>query len=162
MSNPVIRFLSSIFLVLAFSVAAWAQGLGVSFEGLSTSDDHPIEVSADRLQVDQDNGDALFSGNVVIAQGTLRLAAEDVAITYTDDGGMSEMVATGGVIIVTDAEEIEAQNVTYNLDAEIMILTGDVLFLQGRTSLASERMRIDVASNTGVLEGRVRSVIQPQ
>jgi len=154
-------FLSSLF-VGAMAVSALAQGFGVSFNGLSQNTEEPVEVAAERLTVDQDNGDAIFTGDVVIGQGDMRMAAQEVKVFYTEEGGVSRMFATGGVTLVTAEEEMEAAEVEYLLDDDIMVLSGNVLFVQGRTSLSADRMRIDIATNSGVLEGRVRSVIQPE
>ncbi|MEM7296585.1 MAG: LptA/OstA family protein [Pseudomonadota bacterium] len=147
--------------MLASSVAL-AQGLGVSFEGLSADANAPLEIEAERLEVDQDNGDALFSGDVRVVRGEMRLSAPTVKITYTEDNGISRMLATGGAHLATAAEDMSASTVDYALEDDLILLSGDVVFVQGSTTISSERMRIDLKANSGVLEGSIRSIIQPR
>ena len=159
------RFLLSIlmsaFFALTLSTATLAQGTTISFGGIASNADAPVEVTADKLNVDQDSGNAIFSGNVVVGQGDLRMAANEIRVIYRDGGGISRLVATGGVTIVTPSEEVEAQRADYALDDDNIALAGDVLFVQGSTALAAETMRINLATNEAVLEGRVRTVLQP-
>jgi lipopolysaccharide export system protein LptA len=40
-------------------------------------------------------------------------------------------------------------------------MTGDVVLTQGQSALSSERLVIDLATGTGRLDGRVRTVFRP-
>ena len=61
---------------------ATAQGANVAFAGLKTDVSQPVQVVADQLSVNQTDGTASFSGNVVITQGDMRLQAGAVTIHY--------------------------------------------------------------------------------
>ncbi len=140
---------------------ALAQGLQVAFEGFDQNADAPLEIAADSMTISHEDGSAVLEGNVVIGQGTLRLAAPAVTINYNEAGGLSRIEASGGVTVVTPNEEIEAQTALYTLANDEMLLTGGVLLSQGRSAVSAERMRVDLATGTAVLEGRVRTVLQP-
>jgi len=133
----------------------------VTFGGVSQDSTAPIEISADQLSVDQDNNRAEFTGNVVIGQGALRLAASRVEVTYLPDGGIGRLLATGGVTLVTGSEEAEAQQADYSLTDRVIILSGDVLLRQGNTVLSAQTLRLDLATGAAQLDGRVRTIIQP-
>jgi lipopolysaccharide export system protein LptA len=47
----------------------------------------PVEVTADNLTIDQATGEAVFSGNVIVHQGDLRMAAGRVRVLYSDTTG---------------------------------------------------------------------------
>jgi lipopolysaccharide export system protein LptA len=47
----------------------------------------PVEVTADNLTIDQATGEAVFSGNVIVHQGDLRMAAGQVRVLYSDTDG---------------------------------------------------------------------------
>ena len=74
-----IRHLIAVMLFLA-PVGAAAQGAQVAFGGMQQDTRAPVEVTADTLQVNQADGTALYTGNVVIAQGQMRLAAVVIAV----------------------------------------------------------------------------------
>ena len=55
----------------------------------------PIEVEADRLDLDQRAGTAVYSGNVDMRQGEMQLRGERVEIQRNDAGELSQAIATG-------------------------------------------------------------------
>ena len=127
--------------------------------------DQPVEAVSDTLTIDQTNGRALFSGNVIIIQGDLRIAAEDVEVIYSDlDGERSvdEVIATGGVLITRGEDAAEGEDAVYAVAAGILTMTGDVLVTQGTTTIAGDSMVVDMTTGDGVVEGRVRTVLTPQ
>jgi Uncharacterized protein conserved in bacteria len=105
--------------------------------GVAHDSDQPVEAVSDTLTIDQTNGRALFSGNVIIIQGDLRIAAEDVEVIYSDlDGERSvdEVIATGGVLITRGEDAAEGEDAVYSVAAGILTMTGDVLVTQGTTT----------------------------
>lgn len=141
-----------------------AQGANVSLGGLAFDNSAPIEVSADALSVDPEDGSAIFEGNVVVAQGALRLAAEFIQVEYaTDDEGnrtpsIGRVSATGGVTFVNGADAAEASEAVYSVEASSLVLSGDVLLTQGESVVAGDRLFVDLAQGTGRIEGGVRTV----
>ncbi len=69
-------------LALAAPGAAHAQQAEVAFGGLRADTSLPVEVTADTLSVNQTDGTATFSGNVLVVQGDMRLSAERVEVVY--------------------------------------------------------------------------------
>ncbi|WP_355661429.1 lipopolysaccharide transport periplasmic protein LptA [Halomonas salifodinae] len=55
----------------------------------------PIEVEADRLELDEGAGTAVYSGEVEIRQGDLRLTGARVTIQRNAAGEVSRLTATG-------------------------------------------------------------------
>lgn len=154
--------------VLALVLApggASAQGAEVAFGGLRQDTSLPVEITADALAVDQADGTAVFTGNVLVAQGDMRLSADRMRIVYASDaeatGRIQEIVATGGVTLVNGAEAAEAEEATYTVDEGSVVMTGDVLLTQGGNALAGERLVIDLTAGTGRMEGSVRTVFRP-
>ena len=152
-------------LVLALLLAA-APALAqtnLNLGGLAGETDAPVEITADTLAVDQAAGTAEFSGNVVIGQGALRLAADRVSLSYDEASGeVTRMQATGAVTFVTAEEAAEAQAADYDVTTGTLVLTGDVLLTQGPTAISADRMVVDLNGGTARMEGSVRTVFQPQ
>ncbi|NNF24274.1 MAG: lipopolysaccharide transport periplasmic protein LptA [Rhodobacteraceae bacterium] len=145
-----------------WAALAAAQGMQVSLGALTHDTSQPVEVSADSLEVDQESGTAVFSGNVLVVQGDMKLSAGSVRVTYAsgDDGGIAELIALGGVTFVTETEAAEGREVVYNVDDGTLSFSGDVLLTQGPNALSGDRMRINLVDGTAVVEGRVRTVFQ--
>ncbi len=138
----------------------------VPFGGLSHDATQPVEITSDRLDLDQAAGSAVFTGGVKVGQGTLRLAADRVEVFYTGDTGsetgqVERMVATGNVMLSNGTEAAEAEQATYEVAAGTIAMQGDVLLTQGQNALSSERLTIDLNAGTGQLEGRVQTIFVP-
>ena len=133
----------------------------INLGGISADPNAPVEVTADNLNVDQDAGTAVFSGNVVIGQGDLRLSAPQVDVTYgADSGDITRLQASGGVTFVTATEAAEAQTADYDLQAGTLTLNGDVLLTQGASALSSQTMVVDLNTGRAQMSGRVSTVFQ--
>lgn len=148
---------------LIFAACAAVAQTGLSIGTGSFDTNQPVEVSANELAVDQQAGTAEFIGNVVVVQGDLRMAADRVQVVYaTDDAanpnGISRLIASGGVTFVTPTEAAEAQEAVYTIASGDIVMSGDVLLTQGQNTLAGEQLVVDLASGTGRMEGRVRTV----
>lgn len=141
-----------------------AQSAEVAFSGATHDSSLPVEITSDQLTVDQSNGQAVFSGDVLIGQGTLRLAAAQVEVIYTAEGNgdISRLIATGGVTMVNDGEAVEADMAEYDIPAATVILTGNVLLTQGNNALSGQRMVIDLNTGTGRIDGRVKTILTPE
>lgn len=156
----VLRALASVAL-LGLSTPVFAQGSQVAFGVVRQDTSAPVEVSADELNIDQDTGEALFSGNVMIGQGEMRLSAAQVFVIYKEDqSGIQQLRATGGITLVSGQDAAEAQQADYNVDAGVIVLTGDVLVLQGKTPLSADKMTVNLDTGAARLQGRVRTVLQ--
>lgn len=145
-------------LLLAVSTPLWAQ-TNITLGAVNADPDAPVEISADSLSVDQDTGLAIFRGNVVVGQGTLRLSAAEVQVNYNDaTGDVDTLSIRGGVTFVTDTEAAEAQSADYDIAGGTLLLQGDVLVTQGASAISADRMRINLEDGSAVMEGRVRTI----
>jgi lipopolysaccharide export system protein LptA len=147
--------------LLAIAVPAGAAD--VAFGGIKADTTLPVEVVSDSLSVDQADGSATFSGNVVIAQGEMRLSAAEVRIEYADGDRtrIERLFATGGVTLVSGTEAVEAREALYTIETGVIVLTGDVLLTQGANTLTGQELTVDLKTGTGRMEGRVKTVLQP-
>ncbi|MEO1640302.1 MAG: LptA/OstA family protein [Pseudomonadota bacterium] len=133
----------------------------VALGGITVDTTAAIEVTADSLSVDQETGRAVFDGNVLIAQGDLRLSAGMVEVVYGAEANeIARLLATGGVTLATANEAAEAQEADYDTNTGLLTLTGEVLLTQGASAISAGSMVINVADGTATMEGRVRTVLQ--
>ena len=152
-------FLLGLLLVLA--PAAIAQ-VNIGFGGISYDDSQPVEVTADSLTVDQASGEAVFTGNVIVVQGGLRMAAGEVRIIYGvngTDNEVREVIASGGVLVTRGSDAAEGARARFEVASSLLTLTGDVLVTQGPTAIAGDRMVVNMRTGDGSVDGRVRTVL---
>lgn len=147
--------------LLAFSpVVAAAQSAALAFGQVKTDPSTPVEVTADALDVNQGDGSAVFTGNVLIIQGDMRLSADRVqVVNRTEGSGIDRLQASGNVVLVSGTDAAEAQRADYSVTSGKIVMTGDVLVSQGASTIASERMEIDLASGAATMSGRVRTFL---
>ncbi|MGC9418406.1 MAG: lipopolysaccharide transport periplasmic protein LptA [Rhodovulum sp.] len=144
---------------------ALAQGAEIAFGTLSHDKTLPVEVTSERLSVDQSDGTAIFTGDVLVGQGGMRLSADEVLVVYAgeapDSRRIARMEATGKVVLALGAEAAEADRAVYTIDSGSIVMTGNVLLTQGDSAISGQRLVVDLDRGTGTMEGRVRTVLQP-
>ena len=141
---------------------------------LSTDRDQPIELEADRAELDNATGVSTYTGNVVVTQGTMRLEA-DKLILQTVDGDIESMEATGQPAYFRQRPDGEDQDVEgggrridYRSSDAKVVLTGEAWVNQGKDELRGARIEYDIdadrvlASREQEGEQRVRIIIQPR
>lgn len=147
---------------IAAPIVANAQGATVAFGGLKQDTTLPVEISADQLTVNQADGTATFTGNVLVGQGEMRLSAGTVQVEYGADGKtIASLHASGGVTLANKSEAAEAREAIYTIDSGQVTMTGDVLLTQGASAISGQKLVIDLKAGTGSMEGRVQTIFVP-
>ena len=157
----VVKTILSVLFAVILAATGFAQGTGVAFGTIRQDTGLPVEVTADNLSVDQATGKAIFTGNVVIGQGEMRLSAGRVAVVYRSNGdGIASLEATGGVTLVSGNDAAESQRADYSIDTGTIVMSGNVLLAQGRSALSADRMSVRLSDGTAQMSGRVRTILQ--
>lgn len=171
LAKKLIPIFSSIFLFAIYPNIANGQSFGGAFEGMSNSNE-PIQIEADRLQVEDGQGVALFEGNVAVNQGTTLLKASKLKVYYLRDaktdkpgGNVKKIEATGKVAVRSGDQMATANSAIVDMQAQIATLEGDVSVSQGVNILTGCKLRINMATNAANLtpcpSGRVQMVFTP-
>lgn len=137
--------------------AAPASGQREIGAGLRNHDTNaPVDVGADRAEVDDRANRAIISGNVDVRQAQLRLRADRVTINYA--GGASKIQridATGGVTLTSPSETIRGNTAIYDLNAKIITLLGNVSLENPDGRVNGGRLVYDLRSGRAVMDGGV-------
>lgn len=152
-------FVAISFLLLQASVAP-AQGITTSaLRGLDTK--APIDVDADRIDVLDQQNQALFTGNVRVRQANLTLEADRIKIAYSRPAGsrggdpvIQRLDADGNVRLATPTERATGRFGIYDVEKRVLTLIGNVVLTQGTTKVQGNRLTIDLASGRSTLDGR--------
>lgn len=156
------RGFCSFALYLALALPGLSQDTEVAFGGLKGDPLAPVEMVSDQLMIDQADGTAIFSGNVIVSQGSMKLSADQVRAAYTEAAKTIETItATGNVLLVNAKDAATADSAVYTISTGVVVLTGNVLLTQGPATIAAQSMVIDLKTGKGRMEGRVTTTFQP-
>ncbi len=146
-------------LLLALGAAlvgpALAQGPGSALKGHDSS--QPVDIAAERIEV-QDRADrVLITGNVDVRQGNLRLNAPRITVAYasTDGIDIERIDATGGVVLRSPEETARSQSAVYDLGQGIVTMLGNVQLTRGGDNVQGGRLVIDLDTGRAVMDGGV-------
>ena len=122
----------------------------------------PIDVTADRIEV-QDRADrAIFAGNVKVRQATLALDTQRLTVSYSSGGGIQirRLDAAGGVVVRSPSETARGNFGIYDLDKKLITLIGDVQLNRSGSQVLGSRLVIDLDSGRAVIDGGAPGVGQ--
>jgi lipopolysaccharide export system protein LptA len=141
--------------------------------------DQPIEITADSLEVQQDQRVATFSGNVDAVQGDLVLNADTLRVHYAQEGGSNpsgirRIEASGNVLLSSPQETAQGDEGVYFVDRDFIELTGNVVLTRGDNVIRGRQLELDLASGHSRIVGastaaegaapqdRVRALFYPE
>lgn len=115
----------------------------------------PVDVTADRIEV-QDRADrALFVGNVHVRQAQLTLDTSRLTVAYSSAGGIQiqRLDASGGVVVRSPSETARGDFAVYDLNRRLITLVGAVVLSRGGSQIQGSRLVIDLQSGRAVVDG---------
>ncbi|MBJ6127160.1 LptA/OstA family protein [Microvirga splendida] len=165
--------------------AAWAQAgkeRAVGFGNFGSSKE-PIKIDANKLDVFDKEGRAVFTGDVVAVQGESTMKCTVMTVFYeqrdqnggqavpapaaqgADDSAIKKIDCKGPVTIVSRTQVATGENATFDRGSNKILLTGNATLSDGPNVTKGERVLYDI--NTGVANiettpgGRVRALFVP-
>ncbi len=122
----------------------------------------PVDVSADRIEV-QDRADrAMFVGNVHVTQAELTLDTARLTVAYSSVGSIQiqRLDASGGVVVTSPSERARGDFGVYDLNRKLITLVGNVQLTRGDSQIIGSRLVIDLDSGRAVIVGGPAGVAQ--
>lgn len=142
---------------------------------LKSDRDQPMDIAADRVDVDDNKGISTFRGNVQVTRGSLRMAGDVIVITRDQNGELQTMVATGSPAMYRQRPDnkpndviAHANNINYNAKTDIVTLKEQARVDQGSDSFSGDSLvynaNLDKVTGQGGGDnnGRVRVRLQPK
>jgi lipopolysaccharide export system protein LptA len=158
-------------IILAISLAAVALAGGAAVgqvrqvQPVSALKGHnsnaPVDVTADRIEV-QDRADrAIFAGNVHATQAELTLETQRLTVAYSsapqNGGGTGVQIrrldAAGGVVVHSPSETAKGDFGIYDLDHKLITVIGNVQLTRGPNVVNGQRLVINLESGRAVVDG---------
>lgn len=150
------------FLVAMTGAAALVAAVGAQAQqgGVSALKGHnskaPIDLAADHAEA-QDRADrAIFSGNVVIKQDELTLRTARLTMAYSNGAkglDLNRVDASGGVVITSPSETAKGDFGSYDLNAGLITVVGNVRLERNGSFLNGARLTIDTKTGRATMDG---------
>lgn len=136
---------------------AWSPAIGQSSALEGHNSNAPVDVAADRIEVQDRSDRVVISGNVDVRQAQLRLNAARMTIGYESQGGtrIQRIDATGGVLLRSPSETARSQSAIYDLNRGLVTMLGNVVLNQGPNTVQGGRLIIDLDTGRAVMDGGV-------
>lgn len=153
---------------------AGAQQTTSRMRGLELSNDQPIQIQSDRLEIRDQENKAEFSGNVKVVQGTTTLQAGNMIVQYRANGGsvaggdadIERIDVSGKVYLKSGTQEATADSGTFNLVDETLVLKGErVVLSEGKNVFVGCQLSVTMRTGEAKLDacgGRVMIQLDPK
>jgi lipopolysaccharide export system protein LptA len=151
-----------------------AQGTSDNtFSGMKLSNDKPIQIESDKLEVHDKDNTAIFTGNVNVVQGTTLMKAGRMVVHYIkDEKGNDSGGATGGGVVGGGTSSIKSIDVdgkvyvksedqiatgdhgTFDMQSQVLVLEGDeVVLTQGDNVVIGCKLTANLKTGLSKLDG---------
>jgi lipopolysaccharide export system protein LptA len=153
---------------------------GAEFTRKSPTDNHPIEISADRLDAYDAKKVVLFSGNAIATQGDRVIKAEKIFLYYKKEeresgreglrdigktGDLEKIEAKGHVSVSQGDRLVTGEQAVYYQESQKIVMTGSAVMQQGNNIVRGDKIEVFLNENRGVVEAaenkRVKATIYP-
>jgi lipopolysaccharide export system protein LptA len=167
----------SIAALLVLQGAAMAQASSDRLTGLKLSNDQPIQIESDRLDVRDAESIAEFTGNVSVVQGPTLLKAGKMIVYYEKNSGSA---ATGSaaidrleisqkVYVKSGTQIATGDTANFDMKSQVLVMAGGkVVLSDGDNVAAGCKLTVQMKSGKAKLEsckgsgGRVSIVLNPK
>lgn len=127
----------------------------------------PIEITAQQLEVLQQQRQSIFTGDVVAKQGEMTLSAEKLIVFLQQDQDQIERLeAIGGVRVVQFDRIATAEKAVFYQLEERLVLSGNAEVTQGQNKISGDEITLYLKENRSLVQssknGRVKAVITPE
>ena len=121
----------------------------------------PVDVTSDRIEVQERADRAMFTGNVHATQGDMTLETPRLTVAYSTASGnggntsvqISRLDAAGGVVVRDPSETAKGDFGVYDLDRKLITLIGNVQLTRQNNQVNGARLVIDLNSGRAVIDG---------
>ncbi|WP_339843679.1 lipopolysaccharide transport periplasmic protein LptA [uncultured Halopseudomonas sp.] len=161
------------------SVAALLMVASLPAVALPQDSNQPIRIQANSASLDERRNTAVYRGNVIITQGSMRLTGNQVTLATDSDGAVSKITSVGSPATYAqtpgpnDGEvNARAQTIEYFADSERIVLIDRARLEQRGNTFQGDYVSYDI--NKQIVDagrptaggsgdpGRIEIVIQPR
>ena len=148
--------------LIVLTSKVFAQSASLSLSGESHDINLPVEITANSLSINQSSNSAIFEGTAYVGQGSLRLSADKIVVSYDQETGKVTSIEATGKVIFTNGEDVaEAESAIYKIDTGLLKMSGNVLLVQGKSTISGNYLDMNILENIASLTGNVKTTLAP-
>lgn len=141
--------------------------------GLSSDRDQPINIEADKLEIDENRHISIYQGQVAMQQGSLQIHADRIVLHFDANNELQWLEIYGSPASFKQLNDQQqpisgsALKINYHQNESLMDMQGNAKFFSDKDSIESETISINTSTNALQAgdksgDGRVRMLIQPR
>ncbi|MBW9063418.1 LptA/OstA family protein [Rhizobium herbae] len=151
-----------------------AQETTSKMKGLQLSNEEPIQIESDKLEIKDPESKAIFTGNVKVVQGTTTLQAGSMVVYYKKGGGaissgnadIDRIEVDKKVFLQSGTQQATADSGEFNMTAQTLVLKGkQVVLSEGKNVFTGCQLNVQMDTGEAQLEacgGRVQIQLDPK
>ncbi len=166
----------------ALGLVIAAAALTAGAQGIAPQSNGPMDISADNGTFVNAACESIWSGSAEVLQGTTRLRANEIRAFFkkkppgpggaaaqgggpvggmpggpqSNCGGTERIEAQGDVYYVTPDQNARGDHATYTADNSLIVMTGNVIVVQGKNVIHGDRLTIHVDTREAQMESEAR------
>jgi lipopolysaccharide export system protein LptA len=141
--------LAALFSAVGFAALAAGQPTNAA-PGIDSK--QPIAVNADNFVADLNSETGLYTGNVIVTQGSIRLHADRVKVS-APGGKASRMEADGHVVVDSPSGQAIGDTGVYEVAEQILRLKGNVVLTKDANVMRGSDLEVSMATGMAHLTG---------
>jgi lipopolysaccharide export system protein LptA len=143
-------------------------------EGLKLSNDQPIQIQSDQLEIKDQEKKAFFTGNVQVVQGTTTMKAGKMTVLYKGEGAsvtsgsadIDKIYLDETVFLSSGTQQATAEKGEFNMATQTFVLEGkQVVLSQGPNVFKGCKLTVLMETGQAKLDacgGRVEIMLDPK
>jgi len=131
---------------------------------LTSDADKAIEIEADYFELDDQKGETIYKGNVVMTQGSMRMTGDKLTAYYNESQGLDKAYLEGNLATFRQQRdgskeytEAEARRLEYYPKTESLLLKTQAKVTQGKRMFSGDRIDVDIRNSVVKARGATTS-----
>ncbi|MBU0739656.1 MAG: LptA/OstA family protein [Alphaproteobacteria bacterium] len=144
-----------------------AQTTNSQMNGLKLSNDQPIQIESDQLEIREQEKKAFFTGNVKVVQGTTTLQAGTMVVHYRGEGqtvtqgnaDIEKIDVAQKVFLSSGTQQATADTGYFDMAQQVFVLEGErVVLSEGQNVFVGCKLTVQMNSGQAKLDSCGRRV----
>lgn len=159
--------------ILVAAVAPFANAQSSQIKGMTLSNDKPIQIESDKLEIHEQEKKAFFDGNVSVVQGTMTLKSEHMIVFYKGQGAISSggsdidrIEVKDKVSVVSGTQSATGDSGSFDMRTELLTLEGkQVVLADGPNVFTGCKLTVQMKNGLAKLDScnsRVKILLDPK
>ncbi len=146
---------------------AMAQTTNSQMAGMKLSNDQPIQIESDALEIREQEKKAFFTGNVKVVQGTTTLQAGSMTVFYRGEGStvtqgnadIEKIDVMDKVFLQSETQQATADKGYFDMSKQVFVLEGEkVVLSEGQNVFVGCKLTVQMESGQAKLDSCGRRV----